>query len=433
MIMIEFILCTYDKILDRIMLKTRKIKIKKISYSPNRKIYIKSIKPSYTLSIVGVVVAVVAVLIVSNTLPKAALANNISQSGSSTLAANDGTNTTNSQTTDATAGSGTTTSTSPSVSAATSSKSSGSGTATASQTTISTISSADSLYAYPDNNVATQASLFAQSNPSDSSAMLKLASEPMAEWFVDNNNTQANVNSYVSAASAAGKIPELVAYYIPERDCGNYSSGGATSSADYENFISSFAAGIGNRQAIVILEPDALAGMDCLSSSDQQTRVSLIKYAVQTISSQTNAAIYIDAGNPNWQPASVMAQRLTEVGISQVAGFSLNVSNFYSTASNVAYGTQLSQLIGGKHFVIDTSRNGNGPTSDDQWCNPAGMAFGNSPTLNTGNSLVDGYLWIKNPGESDGNCGPDEFGYSAPTAGAWWPQYVLDLDQDSGW
>src|SRR6185312_9877850 len=104
----------------------------------------------------------------------------------------------------------------------------------------------------------------------------------------------------------------------------------------------------------------------------------------------------------------------------KAAGFSLNVSNFIDTPQNISYGTKISELTNGAHFVIDTSRNGSG--SNGEWCNPSDRSLGSSPTLlptlSTGNNLVDAFLWIKVPGESDGNCN------GGPNAGAWWPEYA---------
>jgi endoglucanase len=118
-----------------------------------------------------------------------------------------------------------------------------------------------------------------------------------------------------------------------------------------------------------------------------------------------------------------MASRLSRADIAEASGFSLNVSNFFFNADNVSYGQQLSALVGGKHFIVDSGRNGLGPTADSQWCNPAGRALGTRPTTQTGNSLVDAFLWIKTPGESDGSCN------GAPSAGAWMPEYALGLAQ----
>ena len=77
--------------------------------------------------------------------------------------------------------------------------------------------------------------------------------------------------------------------------------------------------------------------------------------------------------------------------------------------------------MGGKHFVVDTSRNGLGPTPDGQWCNPPGRALGAAPTLETGDPAADAFLWIKRPGESDGACN------GGPSAGTWWADYALGL------
>lgn len=116
-----------------------------------------------------------------------------------------------------------------------------------------------------------------------------------------------------------------------------------------------------------------------------------------------------------------MAARLQQAGIAMADGFSLNVSNYIATADNIAYGTRLSALVNGKHFIIDTSRNGLGTAKD--WCNPRGQALGVAPTFNTGNPKVDAFLWIKQPGESDGTC------QGGPTAGSWWTQMAVELSR----
>jgi len=41
--------------------------------------------------------------------------------------------------------------------------------------------------------------------------------------------------------------------------------------------------------------------------------------------------------------------------------------------------------------------------------------------FDTGQALVDAYLWIKTPGESDGTCN------GGPKAGQWWADYALGL------
>jgi endoglucanase len=252
------------------------------------------------------------------------------------------------------------------------------------------------------------------------SAVAVATQQPTAAWFGNwNSAIETDVSTYVSAAAAQAQMPVLVAYNIPGRDCGSYSAGGANGGDAYKQWIQSFAQGIGNKKAVVILEPDALAGMDCLQSSGQADRVALIKNAVTALKANANTIVYIDAGNSNWQSTDTMATRLTAAGISNADGFSLNVSNFYTNDQIIPFGTALSQKLNGKHFVMDTSRNGNG--DNGQWCNPSGRALGLNPTTNTGNPIIDAFLWIKTPGESDGNCN------GGPAAGVWWPQYLADL------
>jgi endoglucanase len=100
---------------------------------------------------------------------------------------------------------------------------------------------------------------------------------------------------------------------------------------------------------------------------------------------------------------------------------------------------------GTTHFVVDTSRNGRGPWTtstpypDKQdWCNPPGRGLGARPagTPVAGNPLVDAFLWIKVPGESDGSCNrgvsgsttdPEWGGIVDPPAGAWFPQQASQL------
>ena len=139
-----------------------------------------------------------------------------------------------------------------------------------------------------------------------------------------------------------------------------------------------------------------------MSAEQQAERLGLISDAVGVLAAEAQTIIYLDAGNSNWIPAAEMASRLERAGTSGADGFSLNVSNYFTTEETIAYGNDVSSHLGGKHFVIDTSRNGNGATADKQWCNPDGRAIGPRPTTSTGSPLVDAYLWIKPPGESDG-------------------------------
>ncbi len=283
-----------------------------------------------------------------------------------------------------------------------------------------------SLYVNSNSGAKRQADQWASSRPSDAQAMRLLAGTPTATWFGNwNSNVYNDVQQLISAAASEGSTPVMVVYNIPGRDCsGGYSRGGASSSDAYRAWVGSIASAIGSNKAIVVLEPDSLADISCLSSGDQQTRLSLLSGAVSALKKNPNTAVYLDAGHSGWVNPGTMAASLKSAGVGAANGFAVNVSNFETAAANTGYGDQVSQSLGGAHYIVDTSRNGTG--SDGQWCNPQGRGIGVKPTTSTGNPRIDAFLWLKTPGESDGNCN------GGPGAGQWWADYALQLVRNSG-
>ena len=284
------------------------------------------------------------------------------------------------------------------------------------------------FYVDPDSPARRQAAAWRSTRPADAALMDKIAAQPTALWVGGwVADPQAAVAARVDAATRAGAVPILVAYNVPQRDCGLYSAGGAGSADAYRAWIRAFAAGIGARSAAVLLEPDSLAGLDCLTSADRARRTELLRDAVSVLAALPATSVYLDGGHARWQPAGEMASRLGAAGAADAQGFFLNVSNFGLSSDNAAYGAQIAVLLGGKHFVIDTSRNGLGPAADGDWCNPPGRALGARPTAVTGVSRQDASLWVKYPGESDGPC------HGGPAAGQWWPDYAIGLAQRAAW
>jgi endoglucanase len=284
-----------------------------------------------------------------------------------------------------------------------------------------------SFYVDPSSPARKQADAWRASRPADAAQLDKIAGKPLAMWLGDWMGTEpyAEVARLTAKVNATGAIPVFVVYNIPLRDCGLWSAGGAASPAAYTRWVSEVARGIGSSRAVVIVEPDAVAGMDCLAAADQKVRLELIREAVRTLKASPKVTVYVDAGNAGWHPPVKMAPRLRDAGIETADGFALNVSNFFDNAQSIRYGAELSGLVGSKHFVIDTSRNGSGPSTPYEWCNPLGRSLGVAPTANTGHPLVDAYLWVKPPGESDGECN------GGPGAGKWWAEYAVGLAQRS--
>jgi endoglucanase len=324
----------------------------------------------------------------------------------------------------------------------------------------------------------------------DAAGVLAMTLTPQAVWFDGGTSpadTRKAVDATVTAAARAHRLPVLSLYNIPGRDCAQYSAGGAADTAQYQAWIDAVRDGIGGRPADVVLEPDSLAlvpgdcGMDDAQGSRTAERYAQIHYAVDALEPLAGTRVYLDAGHSSWHSVNDIVPRLVSGGIDDATGFFLNISNYRSDAELAWYGKLISSCLsyvsaGGdaaacpnqywpvndaqswldanvhaapaamKHFVTDTSRNGQGPWtppagvySDPQdWCNPPGRGTGARPTLNTGDPLEDARLWVKIPGESDGQCtrgtaGPadPERGYQDPAAGKWFPQQALELERNA--
>ena len=278
------------------------------------------------------------------------------------------------------------------------------------------------LHVNPATPARKQADAWRRSRPVEAALMDRIAAQPQAIWLGEwDGDIRQVTQRHLATVGNSGALPVFVAYNIPYRDCGLHSRGGARGGDDYRRWILGIARGLDRRPAIVILEPDGISTIDCLPARLRDERYVLLREAAEVLS-KAGAHVYIDAGNgANWHSPSEMASRLTNAGISRAEGFALNVSNFHATHVNVTYGDRVSRLVGGKHYVIDTSRNGRGTEVEREWCNAPNQARGHAPTTDTGLPLVDAFLWIKTPGQSDGTCN------RGPRAGEWWPEYALGL------
>ena len=361
------------------------------------------------------------------------------------------------------------------------------------------------IFVDPDSTTA-QAAKRLEGQPARGALLLSRI--PSGAWFANGTPdiVEAKVREIVDRAAARREVPILVAYNIPFRDCALYSAGGAADGAAYLAWIRGFAAGIGDREAIVILEPDGLGVIpwhhtleekvencrpDGRDHSAADARYDQLRGAVAILSALPQARLYLDGTGSSWLSPGEAASRLIKADVGQAKGFFLNVSNFESDERVVPYARWVSDCIalvtrGGldprecpsqyrpasfedsstwtrtdqaydqlfvrtgikrdpaaqKRATIDTSRNGKGSwrppagkyRDAEVWCNPPGRGLGRRPTLDSGNPYVDAFLWIKIPGESDGEClrgtaGPadPERGMRAPPAGKWFPEQAREL------
>ncbi|WP_370288863.1 glycoside hydrolase family 6 protein [Nocardioides sp.] len=269
----------------------------------------------------------------------------------------------------------------------------------------------------------------------------RLARHQVGTWLTgaggaggDTREVGATVRQRLRGAAQRGGSALLVLYAIPKRDCSAYSSGGFATHADYRRWVDAIAGAVRAalsrrsspraRPPLVVLEPDALAMLG--SCAGQGDRLGSLRYAGRALS-RAGARVYLDAGNSAWLPSSTMAGRLRGAGVASVRGFATNVSNMRPTADETAYADAINRALdargtGRRHYVLDTSRNGASPAVPaGQWCNPPSARVGATPRWVSGRPL-DALLWVKPPGESDGECGRGE-----PSAGAWWPAGALRL------
>ncbi|MER5830490.1 glycoside hydrolase family 6 protein [Streptomyces sp. NPDC002130] len=266
------------------------------------------------------------------------------------------------------------------------------------------------LYRHPDSQVLEWVRSHS-GDPRHAVIASRIAEQPAAVWFADYDPqaVTARVAAVTSGGAALGRVPVVVPYAIPGRDCGGHSQGGAPGLDAYDAWIDRFAAGLGSGEVIVVLEPDSVAQAECLSAAARADRFASLARAGRVLkAANPRARVYFDAGHSGWNAPARQAVWLRQAGAASPEssdGIFSNVSNFHTTADEVAYDRRVLDALGGPAdlgAVIDTSRNGNGAPPDGEWCDPAGRRLGRAPTLNTGASRIDAYLWVKLPGESDG-------------------------------
>jgi len=283
------------------------------------------------------------------------------------------------------------------------------------------------LWIDPETNAALRANALDKTQPEIAKLFReKIAKYSQALWLGEwNSNVYRKVKWTVDQATQAGEVPTFIAYNVPGRDCGQHSQGGLKDKEAYQRWIRKIAAGIGDRAAIVVLEPDALGLLEkegCLSKEKQEERLFLLHDAIKVLRQNPKTVVYLDGGHSKWHPVEVHARLLKMAGVEDANGFALNTSNYRSNEELLPFAKKLSELLGGAHYVIDTSRNGAGPLGVE-WCNPPGRKLGLPPTTETPEPHLDAFLWLKRPGESDGSCN------GAPQAGAFWDKQAIELAQ----
>jgi len=280
----------------------------------------------------------------------------------------------------------------------------------------------------PDESKAAKAAAAGTLSGDEQSAAEYLAVQPTAYWLTPEIDPVGEVGTRILNLAAEAREQNaavaVVVYGLPERDCSSEHSAGGLDDADYDTWtgqIGEALASLKDLQKIVILEPDSLAQAPDCGNVDE--RVVQLRQAVDRIAG-AGTWIYLDGGHSNWRTAEDQAALIARVERgTTVRGFAVNVSNYNTTSDEFAYAHEIAGVLGHGHAIVDTSRNGAGPDGA-VWCNPSGRLTGDSGGT-YGDDVVDTNLWVKPPGESDGECN------GGPVAGAWWPAGSVELTRDA--
>ena len=199
-----------------------------------------------------------------------------------------------------------------------------------------------------------------------------IAEAPKAKWFgawIPDAQIEAKTREYVAAAQAGDPetLVQLAMFRaVPWEHEACRRQPTAAEQASYRRWTASFARGIGDAHAAVVLQPDGRFALCTAGGVGMQT--ALIRYAATTLAALPHTAVYIEVGAADW-PApgqggvEEVLRFLLPAGIEAARGIALNGTHYSATADEVRRGadvvTALEQRgITDKHVVINTSSNG---------------------------------------------------------------------------
>jgi endoglucanase len=285
----------------------------------------------------------------------------------------------------------------------------------------------------PKSNAGIAEAQYAKSNPSWAKALSVIANAPSERrfWYWNEPNPENVVANYLewSQITQPDSTVLLTTYDLVHGPC-KHNGDSPAFVRSYRKWINRLADGIGNFRVVMIFEIDALITKGCLTPHGLHVRlVDEIKWGVQRLEQDPHVVVYIDAGAADAIGYQGTANMLQTAGIRYAQGFSLNATHFDWTTKELYYGQEISRVLGGVHFVVNTGGSGRGPLvpadravrGNEVLCNPPGRGLGPLST-HTGYRWADGLLWDDDPGESGGQCRP-----GAPPIPDFWPAYAVML------
>ncbi|CAI5461459.1 unnamed protein product [Closterium sp. Yama58-4] len=321
----------------------------------------------------------------------------------------------------------------------------------------------------------------------DAPYFASVAQYPTAVWLDSMkkvNNIQGHLDN--AAAQAGGKaiLVQFVIYDLPGRDCNAWSSNGDIPKGGLDTYktnyidvaVSRLKKKAANVRLSIVIEPDSLPniainlGSNRCDSTTEKEYTEGVAYAIASLSQIPDTTLYLDSGSGGWLVLALAWQMSPNA---KIRGFASNVANYNPLYSFRCPASEKCPLVKNKstgemnydgnpcidenrftsrmnaylgalglptRWIVDTSRSGLGGIRKrwGSWCNVKGAGIGPRPRANPpGAPQADALVWIKPPGESDGQsksvghsrvdreCDPtDQLGLdaladAAPRAGQW--------------
>ncbi len=276
---------------------------------------------------------------------------------------------------------------------------------------------------------------YAASSGTERALLGKIALRPKAKWFgawIANSRISSTVDKYIANATGGNTntLVQMTVFRMKpwEGDaCKRLPT--AAEQSSYKDWVNRFAAAVGKQHAAIILQPDGPFALCVPNGSKVPSR--LIAYSAQKFSALPNTTVYIDGGTWDWpyKAPAKSASFLVDAGVKYTRGFALNSTHYGRTQDDIDFGTQVVAELAkrgapGKHFVINTSSNGQGfefnkarggnrdnakvcETKSERVC----VTLGIPPTTDVANTrygftatqraralkYVDAYLWFGRP------------------------------------
>ncbi len=254
-----------------------------------------------------------------------------------------------------------------------------------------------------------------------SSAVNTLEGDPNVAVYIDAGHSAWQTTGNIAEVLTAAGVAKAQGFFL---DVSNYQY--ATNNVFYGSWVSSCIAYATVNEATT--QAEALADASTLDSADNNPTGAFNSCANQ----------YWNGGGPTTnigeQFGAYNGVAMSPYGVWTETS---SVQDLNASGIDASFQGLLAGTVPTTHFVIDTSRDGLGPNNmslyagapydqdsgvistleSGNWCNPPGSGTGILPTANTSTipdsldsylpaktSLLDAYLWVKTPGQSDGQC-----------------------------